>query len=263
MMEAAAVFLETAIGSAQALRGRLEHDGRRGRTGSDPEGRPTGRRARAAGSARPEPPADPLGGQEDRSSTSDSNSRGGDRGQVQPGRGPDCSPDEPTTGAGDRGAGRARSGSGRCHRRPGEDPDRGRGHCLIRSTPVERVEVVSPLGAGDAFMGSLAAGLAGLGWDLGRVAEVLPAACRRRDRLLPATGVRALEPLARRDTGTSAATEWRRPTQGQGSADPRPAARDVRPADEPASPPSRSTNWSGPCSPRRPATSTGTGPSPA
>ena len=39
-----------------------------------------------------------------------------------------------------------------------------------------QVDVVSPLGAGDAFMGSLAAGLAGLGWDLSRVAEVLPAA---------------------------------------------------------------------------------------
>jgi sugar/nucleoside kinase (ribokinase family) len=39
-----------------------------------------------------------------------------------------------------------------------------------------RVDVVSPLGAGDAFMGSLAAGLADLGWDLSRVAEVLPRA---------------------------------------------------------------------------------------
>jgi fructokinase len=38
------------------------------------------------------------------------------------------------------------------------------------------VEVVSPLGAGDSFMGSLAAGLSGLGWDLGRVGEVLPRA---------------------------------------------------------------------------------------
>lgn len=38
------------------------------------------------------------------------------------------------------------------------------------------VEVTSPLGAGDAFMGALAAGLAGLGWDFRRVAEVLPAA---------------------------------------------------------------------------------------
>jgi len=40
----------------------------------------------------------------------------------------------------------------------------------------ERIEVVSPLGAGDTFMGSLAAGLADLNWDLGRVAEVLPRA---------------------------------------------------------------------------------------
>jgi fructokinase len=36
--------------------------------------------------------------------------------------------------------------------------------------------MISELGAGDAFMGSLAAGLAGLGWDLERVAEVLPQA---------------------------------------------------------------------------------------
>ena len=42
-------------------------------------------------------------------------------------------------------------------------------------TPPE-AEVISPLGAGDAFMGALAAGLAGLDWDFGRVAEVLPAA---------------------------------------------------------------------------------------
>ena len=38
------------------------------------------------------------------------------------------------------------------------------------------VEVVSPLGAGDAFMGSIAAGLSALDWNLGRVAEVLPRA---------------------------------------------------------------------------------------
>jgi len=40
----------------------------------------------------------------------------------------------------------------------------------------EPVEVVSPLGAGDAFMGALAAGLADLGWDLGRAGDALPAA---------------------------------------------------------------------------------------
>lgn len=37
-------------------------------------------------------------------------------------------------------------------------------------------EVVSPLGAGDAFMGALSAGLAALDWDFSRVSEVLPAA---------------------------------------------------------------------------------------
>ncbi|MGK2932416.1 MAG: PfkB family carbohydrate kinase [Solirubrobacterales bacterium] len=41
---------------------------------------------------------------------------------------------------------------------------------------VADAEVVSPLGAVDAFMGALAAGLAGLDWDFSRVDEVLPAA---------------------------------------------------------------------------------------
>ena len=39
-----------------------------------------------------------------------------------------------------------------------------------------RVEVVSPLGAGDAFMGALATGLAAVGWDAARAAEALPGA---------------------------------------------------------------------------------------
>jgi len=38
------------------------------------------------------------------------------------------------------------------------------------------VEVISPLGAGDAFMGALSAGLCRVGWDFRRVAEVLPEA---------------------------------------------------------------------------------------
>lgn len=42
----------------------------------------------------------------------------------------------------------------------------------------EPTRTVSPLGAGDAFMGGLAAGLARLGWDLERVVEVLPEAAR-------------------------------------------------------------------------------------
>lgn len=57
------------------------------------------------------------------------------------------------------------------------------GHGLIRTagavetefTPPE-ADVVSPLGAGDAFMGALCAGLGELDWDFGRVGEVLPAA---------------------------------------------------------------------------------------
>jgi fructokinase len=49
------------------------------------------------------------------------------------------------------------------------------GAAEARWTP-EQVEVLSPLGAGDAFMGSLAAGLAAIEWDLARVGEVLPRA---------------------------------------------------------------------------------------
>lgn len=42
--------------------------------------------------------------------------------------------------------------------------------------PSPEVEVVAPLGAGDAFMGALAGGLAELGWEPGAAAEALPAA---------------------------------------------------------------------------------------
>lgn len=45
----------------------------------------------------------------------------------------------------------------------------------VRHRP-QPAETVSPLGAGDAFMGGLAAGLAELDWDLSRTAEVLPLA---------------------------------------------------------------------------------------
>ena len=57
------------------------------------------------------------------------------------------------------------------------------GHGTVRTAGAAEAEftppkseVVSPLGAGDAFMGALAAGLAGVDWDFSRVAEVLPAA---------------------------------------------------------------------------------------
>ena len=39
------------------------------------------------------------------------------------------------------------------------------------------VEVVAPMGAGDAFVGALAAGLSQVDWDVSRAAEALPAAC--------------------------------------------------------------------------------------
>lgn len=59
----------------------------------------------------------------------------------------------------------------------GEDEIVTAGQAEVRHRPAP-VTPVSPLGAGDAFMGGLAAGLAGLDWDLGRVGEALPAAAR-------------------------------------------------------------------------------------
>jgi fructokinase len=42
--------------------------------------------------------------------------------------------------------------------------------------PSPEVEVIAPLGAGDAFMGALAAGLEALDWDTARAGEALPGA---------------------------------------------------------------------------------------
>jgi fructokinase len=50
-----------------------------------------------------------------------------------------------------------------------------RGAAEAQGAPPE-VEVISPLGAGDAFMGAFASGLAALGWDLREAAGALPAA---------------------------------------------------------------------------------------
>ena len=50
-----------------------------------------------------------------------------------------------------------------------------RGEASAHAPGVE-VEVVSTLGAGDAFMGTLAAGLAKAGWEAARAGEALPAA---------------------------------------------------------------------------------------
>ena len=52
------------------------------------------------------------------------------------------------------------------------------------------VEVVSPLGAGDAFMAGLVAGLAGEDWDLGRTAELIPGACSEAARACLGWGAR-------------------------------------------------------------------------
>jgi sugar/nucleoside kinase (ribokinase family) len=50
-----------------------------------------------------------------------------------------------------------------------------RGACEAEVS-APQVEVVSTLGAGDAFMGTLVGGLSNLGWDLERAGEALPAA---------------------------------------------------------------------------------------
>ena len=50
-----------------------------------------------------------------------------------------------------------------------------RGACEAE-LPSPEVDVVSTLGAGDAFMGTLVGELAGLDWDLERAGEALPAA---------------------------------------------------------------------------------------
>ena len=47
-----------------------------------------------------------------------------------------------------------------------------RGACEAEA-PAPAVEVVSTLGAGDAFMGTLVAGLAERDWDLARAEEAL------------------------------------------------------------------------------------------
>ena len=46
----------------------------------------------------------------------------------------------------------------------------------VHSVPAPKVQVVSPMGAGDAFVGAFAARLSASGWDAERGAEALPAA---------------------------------------------------------------------------------------
>lgn len=54
----------------------------------------------------------------------------------------------------------------------GADGLAARGACSVEITPPE-VEMVSPLGAGDVFMGTLAAGMLSGGWDPGRAPDAL------------------------------------------------------------------------------------------
>lgn len=56
---------------------------------------------------------------------------------------------------------------------------------------AEEVEIVSPLGAGDAFMGAFAAGLAAVGWEAARAPEALPAAIAAGARACTVWGAQA------------------------------------------------------------------------
>jgi ribokinase len=54
--------------------------------------------------------------------------------------------------------------------------------------PAPAVDVVSPLGAGDAQLGALCAGLARLGWPAERAAEALPGAVAAGSRACESWG---------------------------------------------------------------------------
>ena len=71
----------------------------------------------------------------------------------------------------------------------GDGPVICRGASATASQP-EPVEVVSPLGAGDAFMGSLIAGLDRAGWDLAATGDLLGEACREAGRACRLWGAR-------------------------------------------------------------------------
>lgn len=70
---------------------------------------------------------------------------------------------------------------------PGEVVARGAAESSFTPEPVE---MVSPLGAGDAFMAGLVAGLATSNWDLSRADELLPAASEEARRACLAWGPR-------------------------------------------------------------------------
>lgn len=69
----------------------------------------------------------------------------------------------------------------------GTSPAVVRGACSLEIQPPP-VEVVSPLGAGDAFMGALAAGLYAVGFDLSRAGEALHDAAEAGSRACTHTG---------------------------------------------------------------------------
>ena len=93
-----------------------------------------------------------------------------------------CNASEARWLLGDEGAETADAAAALCELGPtlavvtsGTGPVLARGAATAEVDPPE-VESVSPLGAGDAFMGTLAAGLHERGFDLARAGEVLPAA---------------------------------------------------------------------------------------
>lgn len=71
----------------------------------------------------------------------------------------------------------------------GDGPVICRGACRAEIVP-DRVEMVSPLGAGDAFMGRLIAGLDRVGWDLALTGDLLGEACLEAGRACQAWGAR-------------------------------------------------------------------------
>ena len=75
----------------------------------------------------------------------------------------------------------------------GEGPVICRGACVAEATP-DPVETVSPLGAGDAFMGSLIAGLSRVGWDLTATGDLLGDACDEAGRACLVWGARGARP---------------------------------------------------------------------
>ncbi len=86
--------------------------------------------------------------------------------------------DDGLEGAGDAALALAALGPALAVVTAGTGPAAARGACSAEATPPD-VELVSPLGAGDAFMGTLAAGLHREGFDLAAAGDALAAAAEQ------------------------------------------------------------------------------------